>query len=259
MAFLFWMSQGMMRRLICSRSRICSETGDGRVLTRKAATLRTGKAGKTVVTPSFGSHRKMTQAQVLTGDNVSTEGGSVDLHAKRSARASTRVHRLGVCGCSRRATDVSISTLSWCMVSDGAVHASSGLFVHCDAVKDGDTQHFSLQFTNVGTDVAVSLINGARPPYSQVKSWPQDMFLPADFLTNGPSSAEIGLGEPVRTATELAGAELVPLLWCCFQSERGSVLLYVNGEIPFNVGIVTQPESIRAITTELDAKISRRL
>jgi hypothetical protein len=139
------------------------------------------------------------------------------------------------------------------------VHAGVDVFVYCDSVACRGDERFTLRFVEAANEVAVSQLKSARPAYAAIRDWPVDLRPAVEFFSKGPVSAKVGLGATVRAVGTTHEANVVPILWCCLNFSRSSLLLYVDGEIPLNVGIVTKPGAISAIKDELKAIITRQV
>lgn len=139
------------------------------------------------------------------------------------------------------------------------VHASTGILVYCDSVSSGDGEWFTLRFVDAGSDTAVAHLEAARPPYATMIEWPDDLRPSIDFFSRGPDRAEVGFGSAHSAVSAADAAQFVPILWCCFSSSHDSLLLYADGEIPLNIGMVTGPKSINAIKRELKADFTRQI
>lgn len=137
------------------------------------------------------------------------------------------------------------------------VHTSTDIFVYCDSIDWRDGERFVLQFAERRSESAASQLASARPPHRPIVDWPNDLLLPEEFLAEGPSSVKMGLGTTIPDQDR--GGKVVPILWCRFYSTSSSLMLYADGEIPLNVGIVTNPGSISAIMSELRANTMRQI
>jgi hypothetical protein len=137
--------------------------------------------------------------------------------------------------------------------------AASNVLICCDSVDKHGGEQFILRFIAADTGYAVSHLKNARPPHATIRDWPVELSPPATFFLTGPDSAEVGLGESIAETSSSHAGKIVPMLWCCFTSNLGSLMFFADGEIPLNVGIVTNPGSISAIKNEINAKATRRL
>ena len=142
------------------------------------------------------------------------------------------------------------------------IRSASDVFVYCESIESDSGEHFALRFVSAENSAARGQREAARPPFAAVRSWPSDMFVPPDFLVHGPTAGKIGLGPcvvPSGASNTTTATGDVPIRWCCFNDDHCALMLYVDNEIPMNVGIVTDQKSINAIVRELGAPFYRHL
>jgi hypothetical protein len=139
------------------------------------------------------------------------------------------------------------------------LHSSTTLFVYCETVDWQGGERFTLRFVDAANEFSVSQLETARPPHAAIRAWPVDLCPPVEFFSKGPNSAKVGFGAAIHATGKSHEGKIVPILWCCFYSHRGGLMLYADSEIPLNVGIVTSPSSISAIIGELKADVTRQV
>lgn len=106
------------------------------------------------------------------------------------------------------------------------------MLVFAEAYEYCGSERFGLRFKDARDDWVRNHVSAARPPFSPVTKLPPALETLGDFADQGPSSGELGLGEPLTAARET----FVPVLWCWFRAGESRLLLFADDQT-MNVGM----------------------
>lgn len=117
------------------------------------------------------------------------------------------------------------------------VRGRTDLLVYAESYEARDQELLCLRFARCTDDWCRTHLQSARPAFSPILQWPSDIELPADFLSIGPTAAELGLGCTIPVSQGDDAASFIPVTWCFLRAGRAGLLLFADGEVPLNVGI----------------------
>jgi hypothetical protein len=138
------------------------------------------------------------------------------------------------------------------------VRSPTDMLICCESEQRDDEEQFTLRFIDESSAV-LSLLKGARPPYSPIGSWPNDLHVPMGSSLEGPDFIEIGFGRASETLVDRSSGAESSVLWCLLGFDSTGVLIYVDPEIPLNVGIASQQSTIASIKAGLNADAIAKL
>lgn len=111
------------------------------------------------------------------------------------------------------------------------------VLIYAEVYECQGQEKFGLRFVDAADGWARQHIKTARPPFAPILTWPANLELPAELVDTGPSSGKLGLGTPVKQVKSGMNGKTNPLCWVHFHVEDRAFLIFIDDEIPMNVGI----------------------